>query len=383
MSDSPITENLDTNSKEEFSKDKEKSSKDLEKSFEQKSDKYPCSSSNEKSNSDSSSSSNEESNSDSEKSDKILTQKINLYDNKNFNAAMNESEKFKNSELGIYYQETLCLRDIKGSEPRYFTISTGYNNIKPFICNNLDEIKKHILCKKCVLPKGHENECNFNPILSIIKKDKKNEIIRGIISKIILSIYSTPGNDDYIFKNRCSRLFPIHISNNEERKIKNKTKKLKCAIPLRDFSTPFNLACCYLDWMVYLFNISGIEKYFDTKNRRYKSLLSILKKHKKKLIYVYAQNNRVVFSEKGYTICPVLRHVISIKNMFDIERDCRIDNDNFDIQLGHLINRRDNIFTIKGCNTIPMTREGNRILGGYNFCEDKWIILLKTIIGHY
>ena len=82
-------------------------------------------------------------------------------------------------------------------------------------------------------------------------------------------------------------------------------------------------------------------------------------------------------------ICPVLRHVISIKNMYDTNRDRRISNDNLDIQLGHLENRSDNTFTIKGCNTLPMTREGNRILGEYNFCEDNWIILLKTIIKNY
>lgn len=77
-----------------------------------------------------------------------------------------------------------------------------------------------------------------------------------------MSIMESPGADDYVIKNRASRLFPIAISSFYEKKLRNKNVKLKAAIALKEFTTPFCLATAYLDWIVFILNVKDMSKYF-------------------------------------------------------------------------------------------------------------------------
>ena len=62
------------------------------------------------------------------------------------------------------------------------------------------------------------------------REDKLNkfcDITEKLSKSIDLAIYSTPGNDDYVYKNRCSRLYENVLSSFEEKKIRNKNDKKK------------------------------------------------------------------------------------------------------------------------------------------------------------
>ena len=53
------------------------------------------------------------------------------------------------------------------------------------------------------------------------------------------------------------------------------------------------------------------------------------------------------------------------------------------IQLGHCCPRSDREYTIRGFNIVVMTRDGNRIVGDYNFLEDGWITLLRRVVSFF
>jgi hypothetical protein len=184
-----------------------------------------------------------------------------------------------------------------------------------------------------------------------------------------MCIFQSPGNDQYIYKNRTSRLFPIPIPKSYERIINDKKNKLKCAIPLSDFTTPFMLATTYIDYMCYLLNVVDIHEHILVN----KKIIDVMKTDHKDFIIEYFQKyNRILFdiSTKN-TVCAITRNIILTKDIADITRDNRIDIKQSDIQLGHIISRRDTLFTIRGLNIVMMSREGNRIIGEENYIENR------------
>jgi hypothetical protein len=193
------------------------------------------------------------------------------------------------------------------------------------------------------------------------------------ITKIKTAIYSTPGNDDYIFKNRSNRLFPIKLTDSFQRKIKDKKIKLSCAIPLKDSTTPLMQASAYLDYITFVMSIKEVnEKYITWTN-----IIPFLLKHKEELINRFKLKNKRLFNDEGFTICPVTGYEITLE---DIAKDTRIENGPNDIQLGHCDIRNENSFTIRGFNICLMTREGNRLVGDTSFFDDSWIKKLEVIV---
>jgi hypothetical protein len=275
-------------------------------------------------------------------------------------------------ESNEHYQNLMCLKDISKTKIR----TDNSIELKFVIDSNILPERNNLL-KKCVLLKGHKGQCstNFNIIF------KKDKTIEKLLSSVHLSIYSTPGNDDYVYKNRCSRLYPIVLSKMEEKKIRDKNIKKKCAIPLKDASTPILLAQSYLDWMTFIFNVKNIKKYFKKSHIMFYSIQKILNENKKYLISLY--KNREIFNKDGHSICVITRNLINIKDISDISRDNRVKVNDNDIQLGHNQPRNDDYVSIRGGNLLPMSRRGNLIIGEKIFSERIWIDELKYILSIY
>lgn len=308
-------------------------------------------------------------------------QKYNIYTNEEYLTAQEEARIFETSQQAEHYRNIFCLKEcsnICGEK----TIVDAYDKLQPYIENTLSEILSHNKKRLCVLLKGHEGKCESEP-KKIFVSD--NPTTKKILSSISLCIYNTPGDDDYVYKNRASRLFPIPLSRKMEKTIRNKEIKLRCAIPLCEHTTPFMMATAYIDWICYTLSLSDISEFINpTLLAQHEEFIRvILSTHKTFLTETFEKFNRRIFDDNGYSICGIKRNVLITKNMSDVSRDNRISIDNDDIQMGHIQSRRDNHFTIRGVNLVMMTREGNRIIGEDSFVENDWIEKLKKIVSCY
>ena len=296
---------------------------------------------------------------------------LDLYNNESYNSCLLHSKIWEES-IGIYYTGILCCKDVSSiGKNSKKCIDTAFNKIKKWVTNDIKEVYNHIPDDMCVLIKGHTGKCH-NTV----------NIFQGLpdttIEKIKTSIYSTPGNDYYIFKNRSNRSFPIMLTDTFQRKIKNKNVKLSCAIPLKDASTPLMQASAYFDYITFIMNIREVrEKYLNQNHKEYIKLLDL---HKIELIKRFKLKNKKIFNNYGFTVCPVTGYEITIN---DVSRDTRIENSKTDIQLGHCEDRNEKSFTIRGFNFCLMTREGNRLVGDSSFFDDSWIEALRTALNFH
>ena len=288
------------------------------------------------------------------------------------------SRQFEESEIGQHYREHFCLKEAARPISERI-IEEAYSNIQPHIVNTIEEVKSKVKRRLCVLPKGHMGRCSCFPrmfISSLLTKkiDKKTET----------SIMNTSGADDYVFKNRCSRLFPIALTNEQERMIRQpQGQKLKCAIPLKEQTTPFMMATALIDWTVYITNINGINEHINPHSYEVVTYGDKLNEHKKYLQDYFLSHRRPIFNDTGNTICPVIHKTLEINNLTDPERDIRLNPYPHDIQMGHISSRTNECYTIHGTNLVMMTREGNRIIGEYSLIENDWIESLRSLIAQF
>jgi hypothetical protein len=276
-----------------------------------------------------------------------------------------KSERIHRENLFPYYASFMCLKETNAG-PR--VVQSEHTN--SCILLPARENLKHL----CVLPKGHKGKCchHYDGMFT------NNDLSKKLKKKCETAIYKTPGNDDYVYKNRASRLFPIVLSNSEGRKIRDKTVKKSCAIPLQDASTPFHLAAAFIDFMVFINNIEGIEKLLNTNYAHFTIVQNMLTLHKEHLIKKYAP--RKLFDEEGYTICVISQQRCKLENFCDDTRDMRTDCRDTDIQMGHVESRSDHVVSIRGENLLPMSRRGNLLIGEHNFMENTWFEELQRIV---
>jgi hypothetical protein len=294
------------------------------------------------------------------------SEKIDLFNNDSFNECMKHAKSWEETE-GTYYTNILCCKVIlSNGKNNKSTIDKSFENIKKFVTNSITDLYDNIESDLCVLPKGHSCKCSNT--INIF-----NKLPETTITKIKTAIYSTPGNDDYIFKNRSNRLFPIKLTDSFQRKIKDKKIKLSCAIPLKDSTTPLMQASAYLDYITFVMSIKEVNEKYIT----WTDIIPFLLKHKEELINRFKLKNKRLFNDEGFTICPVTGYEITLE---DIAKDTRIENGPNDIQLGHCDIRNENSFTIRGFNICLMTREGNRLVGDTSFFDDSWIKKLEVIV---
>lgn len=291
-----------------------------------------------------------------------------------FVCTMDTYQQFADSvlkyESNSFYKNLLCLQSLSNGPAEDEKCDEYVKSVAKL--QGRDSLK---FC--CVLPKGHTGVCTHK-LDSLFVKNKWTEKLKQSLEK---AIYYTPGNDDYVYKNRCSRLYKNVLSDEQQKKIRDKTIKKKCAIPLKDASTPILLAQAYIDWFTFFVNIKGIEEHLNTKDSKYASVMEMLKKNKNHLVEAY--KHRKIFDKDGYTICVITRKQCTIDDFADPDRDNRMDIKDTDIQLGHNMSRDDTYVTIRGENLLPMSRRGNLIVGERVFTENKWIEELKQILSPY
>ena len=279
-------------------------------------------------------------------------------------------------ESNQHYTNLMCMKDTK-SGPKHDEKSNKY-------IENINKMSgRENLKYKCVLPLGHTGECchKFGSLF------KKNDITKKLVSSIDLAIYSTPGNDEYVYKNRSSRLYENAISTQEGKKIRDKKVKKNCAIPLKDASSPILLAQAYLDWLTFIVNIEDISIHLNLEEEEEGpniNILEMIRKNKEYLVSVFTNLDRAIFdSSSGDSICVITRNIIKLSDMSDPTRDNRVNISNNDIQLGHNHPRSDDCVSIRGENLLPMSRRGNLIIGEERFTQDIWINELTQIIRPY
>ena len=276
-------------------------------------------------------------------------------------------------EIQNHYETSMCLQ-VTSFGPDNDKAESSNHYLSESIKLPDRENMKHL----CILPKGHDGKCKhkFTQIF------KKTDLAKKILSSIDLAIYSTPGNDDYVHPNRASRLHANVLSSAEAKKIRDKTVKKRCAIPLKDATSPFLLAQAALDWLVILLCVPGVkeELHDDTQSEQWQTYFE---SHKIFLKNYYTSFNRVIFDDSENTICCITRHKLTLEDVADIGRDVRVDIRDTDLQMGHNIPRSDDYITIRGCNLLPMTRRGNLIIGEKKFTENAWIDELKAIVSIY
>ena len=278
---------------------------------------------------------------------------------KDFTISCNEKE------LNEHYLTLFCLKSTKYGPKQN---NNNYINNSQILKNR--ENLKHV----CVLPKGHKGNCeiNYNKIF------KKSNITNKLIGSIQHGIYTTPGNDDYVYKNRASRLYPIVLTKEEELKIRDKNIKKKCAIPLKEASTPILLAQAYIDWMTFILNIIDINEYLNKNYIMFNLINKGIKQNKLYLKNIYP--NRNIFDNNGNTICVITQNICLMKHFSDPLRDNRLIISDNDIDFSHNIPKNNLYVSIYGGNLVPMCRRGNLILGNKQFTDNLWINELQSII---
>lgn len=271
------------------------------------------------------------------------------------------------AEHGALYTARLCLKPIK-SKRTMDTVIAAHTALAGKVTETCETFTARYADTLCVLPPGHSGACTHAPHKKLIT----NTCIAGKLDWI----YTTPGDDDYIYKNRCSRLFPIAVPDDLEKQWRDKSVKLRCAIPLREASTPFLLATAYLDYLTLILHVEGIDTVLDTTYPHLQAIREITATHLETLRSYYAGFQRRIVDKDGFSICPVTTDRISVAQLSnsDIKEDGAI-------QLGHVVPRSETEFTIRGKNLLLMSREGNRIVGDNVFTEDVWLNRLRQIIA--
>ena len=309
---------------------------------------------------------------------------INLY-GAEYTQVRETAQTFEDCDIGNHYKSILCLKSHGSTFPaQEDTLRRAFNSISPYISNNYEEVRSHLEKKLCILPRSHTGRCQCHPNIFI----RNNPTCSKIMGKIEFSITSTPGDDDYVFKNRDSKLHPIGLTSSQEKLIKRQKDpdiKLKCAVPLSHKTTPFMMATALIDWYTYIMNIPGVSELIDTNNPFYKLYIenNTFVNHKTWLINYFHSKNRKVFNVNGNPICVIIGRELTLSDLSDPTRDNRTDIRDTDIQMGHISSRCDNCYTVHGTNILMMSRRGNLLIGEHSFIEDIWIDELQSICNFH
>jgi len=299
----------------------------------------------------------------------VQEEKYNLFGSEQYLLCQQDKAVWEEEHTG-YYKDIICCKPL-ANKPSETTLN-AFSKISQFCTNSYEEVVAKQESKLCVLPKGHPGKCCKNPHMKMFTSG-------GLSNKFDTGIYSTPGNDGIIFKNRHDRLFPIAIPDNVERKIRDSNTKLSCAIPLKDASCPLMLASAYIDYLVFVVNVRDIST-IKAEHSYWDMYADVLKIHTETLKKYFEEKNRRQFNDEGFTVCSATGYEFKVT---DFIRDSRVANQETDTQLGHCLSRKDTRYTIRGFNISLMTREGNRLVGDYDFFDETWVNRLRAVVSRF
>lgn len=310
-------------------------------------------------------------------------EKLNMYNNTQYNTCQQKAKEFEESAVGYFYKTHFCLKPCLSSKCREATIQKYFAEIKDHVSNTYEEVLAYNQMRLCVLHKDHEGPCSSTPF-SEKKMLVKSRVSNKMETSINSCIYQVPGDTsgNSIYKNRASRLYPIVIGSNTKIKIQRQSsdsKVPKICISLKEHTTPFQMATAYIDWVTYALHIDGMEEnILSPLSEPFLSWKNGLQTHHATFLQNYfKERNRKIFDVSTgvrRTICAVKQNVLTVANFADTTRDNRIDIDPNDVQMGHIVPRSNNEYTIRGTNLLMMTREGNRAVGENDYMDNSWIL---------
>ena len=258
------------------------------------------------------------------------------------------------------YSNLMCMKPV--GKVTLAPIRAAYAHLSKWISDPIEDAEKS-LRYSCVLPKGHKGGCDYNPTKAIFKN-------KTIACKFDW-LTSTPGDDDYIYKNRATRLFPFKVPDVLQRVWRDKGTKRKCAIPLREGSTPEMMSTAWLDYFTLMLSVEGIDEELK-KYQHLEALRAMVAVHKVELARHYSALGKTIFDTEGFSICPVMGTRLNVAQIANPDL-CDLNA----IQLGHVIPRTDEQYTIRGKNILMMTRRGNLLVGDCSFLDDTWITQME------
>ena len=307
----------------------------------------------------------------------------NMYDNPQYNLCQQKANSFEISDIGKYYKSNFCMKPCLSSKCRETTVSKHYEEIKDHITNTYEDVINYNQMRLCVLQKDHAGACRSSPF-SVKKMLVPTRVSSKMETSINSCIYQVPGDTsgNSYYKNRASRLFPIVISSDTKFKINREStnsKIPKICISLKEHTTPFLMATAYIDWVTYALHIDGMEEHLlHSMDEPYLSWKRKLTEHHAAFLHdLFRSKNRKIFDTSSgvrKTICAVKQNILTVENFADTSRDNRVNIDQNDIQMGHILPRNNNEYTIRGTNLLMMTREGNRAVGENDYLDNEWIL---------
>jgi hypothetical protein len=131
------------------------------------------------------------------------------------------------------------------------------------------------------------------------------------------------------------------------------------------------MAAAWLDYMTLMLSVEGI----DSEIKPYKNIVEVREMiaiHKVELTRHYAGICKRIFDDSEFTICPVMGVRLNVAQIANPDL-C----DPNGIQLGHVVPRTDEQYTIRGKNILMMTRRGNLLVGDCSFLDDTWITQME------
>ena len=268
----------------------------------------------------------------------------------NFFIAGEKADKFRENSV---YSETMCGAQLK-------TGVTGKSLIEAFdrlddglgICEKAKETFIEFFHENrydvCCLPKGHSGKC--------LKTYDKFKF--GKFGKKFSDCHQTPGADDVLFFNRKLRTFPIQITKDQERKLRElhgKQTKYRACIPIEFSSTNFGCATAMYD----IAALMTLQK--KVTHELPEDIEAELEKHAKYLIDYYAKEVGIKITNEGY-LCDWTSGQILEPELWHQDGQ---------IQFGHVTPVKSDEYMTRGLNVLPMTKLGNMVQGEMNVEEYK------------
>jgi len=285
----------------------------------------------------------------------VKMNKISLFAHPSVVSCTTHAAAWASSELP-HYTNLMCMKPV--GNVTLPPIHAAHEHMSTWTTESIEDVtKQQQYC--CVLPKGHTGGCDYDPADKIFRN-------KTVACKFDW-LFSTPGDDDYIYKNRATRLFPYKVPDNLQSQWRDKSIKRKCAIPLKEGSTPEMMAAAWLDYFALMISVEGIDD--ELKGYTHLSALrEMAAAHKVELTRHYEMLGKKLFDGKGFSICPVMGTRLNVAQIANPDL-CDLNA----IQLGHVVPRNDEQYTIRGKNILMMTRRGNLLVGDCSFLDDTWI----------
>jgi len=266
-----------------------------------------------------------------------------MFVTEDFKSAVAEAETFQKESI---YSESMCLKPVKGGVG-FKTFEVALNETKEYMSDedvaSYRNFYKTYSSPVCVLPKGHSGKCCCS----------YGKFFTAKFAKKIKDCDTTPGDDDILFKNRASRIFPIQVNKNHYTVLnakhtwKAKGIKMKAAIPVEFGGTNFTIATAHFDFAAILLLQKGIE------HKLPEDVEFMLLERAQDIIDEFRAQDIDIVDKNGQLCCPVLGCTIE-PDWYETD-----DKNPNQIQFGHVQPIRSDKYMTRGGNVVPITRNGN------------------------